>query len=118
MTAVREDIPVIGIVINNFEWGAEKKNQIDFYGNRFVGTNLRENPDYAKVAEAMGARGYTVEDYRDVQDVVREAMAAGEPCVINAIVEGGEKVLAEPFRRDALAMPARHLPKYAHLSLD
>ncbi len=118
MTAVREDIPVIGIVINNFEWGAEKKNQIDFYGNRFVGTNLRENPDYAKVAEAMGARGYTVEDYRDVQDVVREAMAAGEPCVINAIVEGGEKVLAEPFRRDALAMPTRHLPKYAHLSLD
>ncbi len=118
MTAVREDIPVIGIVINNFEWGAEKKNQIDFYGNRFVGTNLRENPDYAKVAEAMGARGYTVEDYRDVQDVVREAMASGEPCVINALVEGGEKVLAEPFRRDALAMPTRHLPKYAHLSLD
>jgi sulfoacetaldehyde acetyltransferase len=36
--------------------------------------------------------------------------------VINAIVEGGEKVLAEPFRRDALKMPVRHLPKYAHLN--
>lgn len=118
MTAVREDIPIIGIVINNLEWGAEKKNQIDFYGNRFVGTNLRENPDFAKVAEAMGAKGYTVEDYREVQDVVRDAMASGKPCVINAMVEGGEKVLAEPFRRDALAMPTRHLSKYAHLSLD
>jgi len=118
MTAVREDIPVVAIVINNHEWGAEKKNQIDFYGNRFVGTNLPDNPDFAKVAEAMGAVGFTVEDYRDVPDVVREAVACGKPCVINAIVEGGEKVLAEPFRRDALKMPTRHLEKYAHLSLD
>ena len=63
----------------------------------------------------MGARGYTVTDYRDVQDVVRECVASGEACVINAMIEGGEKVLAEPFRRDALNMPERHLEKYAHL---
>ena len=118
MTAVREDIPVVAIVINNHEWGAEKKNQIDFYGDRFVGVNLPDNPDFAKVAEAMGAKGFTVEDYQDVQDVVREAIASGKPCVINAVVEGGEKVLAEPFRRDALEMPTRHLDKYAHLSLE
>ncbi|MXY29670.1 MAG: sulfoacetaldehyde acetyltransferase [Gammaproteobacteria bacterium] len=118
MTAVREEIPVIAVVINNHEWGAEKKNQIDFYDNRFVGTNLRANPDFAEVAEAMGAKGYRVEDYRDVKDVVRDAIASGRPCVINAVVEGGARVLAEPFRRDALAMPTRHLQKYAHLSLD
>ena len=117
MTAVREDIPVIAVVINNHEWGAEKKNQIDFYGNRFVGTNLSANPDFAEVAESMGAKGYRVDDYRDVRDVVRDALASGRPCVINAVVEGGAKVLAEPFRRDALAMPTRHLEKYAHLSL-
>ena len=117
MTAVREDIPVIAVVINNHEWGAEKKNQIDFYGNRFVGTNLSANPDFAEVAESMGAKGYRVDDYRDVRDVVRDALASGRPCVINAVVEGGARVLAEPFRRDALAMPTRHLEKYAHLSL-
>jgi len=118
MTAVREKIPVIAVVANNFEWGAEKKNQIDYYENRFVGANLRENPDYAQLAKDMGARGYKVEDYRDVQDVVRDAAASGEPCVINAIIEGGEKVLAEPFRRDALQMPIRYLPKYAHLNAE
>jgi len=117
MTAVREKIPVIAIVVNNHEWGAEKKNQIDFYGNRFVGTNLRENPDYAEVAKAMGAVGFKVEDYREVQDVVREAVASERPCVINAVVEGGEKVLAEPFRRDALKLPKRHLEKYQHLNI-
>ncbi|MEZ4417276.1 MAG: sulfoacetaldehyde acetyltransferase [Gemmatimonadota bacterium] len=117
MTAVREKIPVIAVVINNYEWGAEKKNQIDFYGHRFVGTNLRQNPDYGELAKVMGAVGYTVRDYREVQDVVREAVASGRPCVINAVVEGGEKVLAEPFRRDALKKPQRALEKYKHLNV-
>ena len=116
MTAVRENIPVIAIVANNLEWGAEKKNQIDYYESRFVGTNLRENPDFAQLAEDMGAKGYTVKDYRDVQDVVKDAVASGRPCVINALIQGGEKVLAEPFRRDALHMPIRYLDKYAHLA--
>jgi sulfoacetaldehyde acetyltransferase len=118
MTAVRENIPVIAIVANNLEWGAEKKNQIDYYANRFIGANLRENPDYAKLAEVMGAKGYTVEDYRDVGDVVRDAVASGKPCVINAMIEGGEAVLAEPFRRDALKKAFRMLPKYKHLNVE
>ncbi len=116
MTAVRENIPVIAVVACNYEWGAEKKNQIDYYDNRFVGANLLSNPDYAKLAEDMGAKGYRVEDYRDVQDVVKDAIASNRPCVINAIIQGGEEVLAEPFRRDALKMPVRYLPKYAHLN--
>jgi sulfoacetaldehyde acetyltransferase len=117
MTAVRENIPVIAIVANNFEWGAEKKNQIDYYDNRFVGANLKENPDFAKLAEDMGAKGYMVEDYREIQEVIRDAVASRKPCVINAIIEGGEKVLAEPFRRDALKKPVRYLPKYKHLNI-
>ena len=117
MTAVREKIPVIAIVANNFEWGAEKKNQIDYYDNRFVGANLRENPDYAQLAIDMGAKGYKVEDYRDVGDVIRDAVASKQPCVINAIIQGGEEVLAEPFRRDALSMPVRYLDKYKHLAV-
>jgi len=116
MTAVRENIPVIAVVANNLEWGAEKKNQIDYYDNRFVGANLRENPDYAQLAEDMGAKGFRVEDYRDVKDVVREAVGSNRPCVINAMIQGGEEVLAEPFRRDALQMPVRYLKKYAHLN--
>ncbi len=116
MTAVRENIPVIAIVANNLEWGAEKKNQIDYYDSRFVGANLRENPDYAKLAEDMGAKGYLVNDYKEVGDVVRDAVASGRPCVINAMIQGGEEVLAEPFRRDALKMPVRYLEKYKHLN--
>ena len=116
MTAVREKIPVIAIVATNYEWGAEKKNQIDFYGNRFVGANIPENPDYARLAEDMGAKGIRIDHPDQVGDAVREAIASGQPTVINAIVQGGEEVLAEPFRRDALALPVRYLDKYAHLN--
>lgn len=116
MTAVREKIPVIAVVANNLEWGAEKKNQIDYYNNRFVGANLRENPDYARLAEDMGAKGYRVTDAREVGDVIKDAVASGQPCVINAMIEGGAAVLAEPFRRDALKMPVRYLEKYKHLN--
>jgi sulfoacetaldehyde acetyltransferase len=118
MTAVRENIPIIAVVFNNLEWGAEKKNQIDYYNNRFIGANLLENPDYAKLAEVMGAKGYKVEDYQEVGDVVRDAVASGRPCVINAMIQGGEEVLAEPFRRDALKKAFRMLPKYRHLNVE
>jgi sulfoacetaldehyde acetyltransferase len=116
MTAVREKIPVIAVVANNLEWGAEKKNQIDYYNNRFVGANLRENPDYAQLARDMGALGFRVTEPDQVGDAVREAVASGRPCVINAMIQGGAEVLAEPFRRDALKMPVRYLEKYKHLS--
>lgn len=117
MTAVRENIPVIAVVANNHEWGAEKKNQIDFYGDRYLGTNLRENPDYAELAKVMGAVGIRVTDYRDVQDAVKEAMECGKPVVIDGVIEGGADVLAEPFRRDALKLPHRYLDKYAETNL-
>jgi sulfoacetaldehyde acetyltransferase len=117
MTAVREKIPVIAVVANNFQWGAELKNQVDYYGDRYVGTELKENPSYAKLAEVMGAKGYRIENYKDVGDVIKDAVASGQPCVIEAIIEGGKKVLAEPFRRDALKKPIHYLAKYKHLDV-
>ncbi len=118
MTAVRENIPLIAIVATNNEWGAEKKNQIDFYDNRFVGANLPNNPDYAGLAEDMGAKGIRIDHPDQVGDALKEAIASGRPTVINAIVQGGEEVLADPFRRDALALPTRYLDKYAHLNIN
>jgi len=115
MTAVREEIPVIAVVFNNNQWGAEKKNQIDYYDNRFVGTNL-VNPDFARLAEVMGAKGFRVETADQVPDAVEAALASGGPAVIDAVIDGAAEVLAEPFRRDALQPPTRHLKKYKHLN--
>ena len=117
MTAVREEIPVIAVVFNNNEWAAEKKNQIDYYDNRFLGTNLT-NPDFAQIARDMGAEGYRIESAGDVRDVVEAAVRSGKPAVIDAIIDGSAEVLAEPFRRDALKKPVRLLEKYRHLTVE
>jgi sulfoacetaldehyde acetyltransferase len=113
MTAVRENIPVVAIVWNNGQWGAEKKNQIDFYEDRFLGTNLK-NPDFAGIAREMGANGYRVERASEIAGTLREAIASQRPCVIDLVVDSEE--LGEPFRRDALQKPQRFLDRYAHLS--
>jgi len=108
MTCVRENIPVIAIVFNNNQWGAEKKNQIDYYGSRFVGSNLT-NPNFAEVAKAMGAQGLRVDHADQVGDALRAAAASGKAAVIDIQLT---RELGEPFRRDALAKPIRLLEKY------
>lgn len=113
LTAARENIPVVAIVWNNGQWGAEKKNQVDYYGDRFVGTNLK-NPDFAEVARAMGAQGIKVDKESEIQNAVKTAIASGKPTVINLVVDSVE--LAEPFRRDALKKPIRMLDAYKHLT--
>lgn len=111
-TAVEQHLPVVACVFVNREWGAEMRNQVDFYDNRFVGTPIR-TPDFAQVAEAMGAQGMTVNHPEEVGDALREAIRSQQPTVVQIGVDGTQ--LAPPFRRDALQKPVRLLPKYAHL---
>lgn len=113
LTAVRHDIPAVAVVWNNSQWGAEKKNQIDFYDDRYVGTNLT-NPDFADVARTMGAHGISVSREADLHGAITEAFALNKPVVVNVNVDSSE--LGEPFRRDALQTPVRHLAKYNHLN--
>ncbi|MDP6243015.1 MAG: thiamine pyrophosphate-dependent enzyme, partial [Myxococcota bacterium] len=108
LTCVREQIPVTAVVFNNGQWGAEKRNQIDYYDNRFVGTNL-DNPSFAEIARAMGADGHRIDRADQVGDALRQATASDRPTVLEILV--GEE-LAEPFRRDALHQPVRLLEKY------
>jgi sulfoacetaldehyde acetyltransferase len=108
LTCVREDIPVVAVVFNNGQWGAEKKNQIDFYADRYVGTNLK-NPSFAGIAKAMGAEGITVGHPGEVGDALRTAVASNKPTVLELMVT---QELGDPFRRDALKKPVRALDKY------
>lgn len=111
-TAVQENIPVIACVFHNTAWCAEKKNQIDFYNNRFIGVDI-EAPDFAEVAKSMGAFGKRIYKAEDVAPALQEAIESGRPAVLEFEVDGTQ--LAPPFRRDALKLPVRYLEKYKHL---
>lgn len=112
MTAVRHGIPVTGVVFHNRQWGAEKKNQVDFYNRRFVAGEL-DNPSFAGIAKAMGAEGIVVDRLEDVGPALKRAIAMqmneGKTCVIEIMCT---RELGDPFRRDALAKPIRYLDKY------
>ncbi|MGD6748380.1 sulfoacetaldehyde acetyltransferase [Streptomyces sp. BH106] len=112
MTAVRHDIPVTAVVFHNRQWGAEKKNQVDFYDRRFVAGEL-ESESFAGIARAMGADGVIVDRLEDVGPALSKAVAAqmdeGRTTVIEVMTT---RELGDPFRRDALSKPVRHLDKY------
>ena len=108
MTCVKEKIPAVAVVFNNNQWGAEKKNQIDYFDNRFVGTPLN-NPDFSEVARSMGAEGYRVDHEDEVGDALKAAVKVGKPAVVEIMLT---QELGEPFRRDAFRPPRRLLPKY------
>jgi sulfoacetaldehyde acetyltransferase len=116
LTCVRERIPVTAVVFHNKQWGAEKKNQVDFYDQRFVGVNLT-NPSFAEIARAMGAEGVVVQSLDDVAEaLIRacEAQRQGRTTVIEAMCT---MELGDPFRRDALKKPQRLLDKYRYTNV-
>ncbi|MYB34128.1 MAG: sulfoacetaldehyde acetyltransferase [Gammaproteobacteria bacterium] len=112
MTSVRHDIPVTGVVFHNRQWGAEKKNQVDFYNRRFVAGEL-DNQSFAGIGKAMGTEGIIVDRLEDVGPALTRAvdmqMNDGKSTVIEIMCT---RELGDPFRRDALSKPVRHLPKY------
>ena len=112
LTAVRHDIPVTAVVFHNRQWGAEKKNQVDFYNRRFVAAEL-ENESWSEMARAMGAEAIVVDKLEDVGPALKKAVAMQmnecKTCVIEIMCT---RELGDPFRRDALAKPVRFLEKY------
>jgi len=112
MTCVRHNIPVTAVVFHNRQWGAEKKNQVDFYNRRFVAGEL-DNQSFAGIARAMGAEGITVDRLEDVGPALKRAIDAqmnhGKTTIIEIMCT---RELGDPFRRDALAKPVRLLDKY------
>ena len=112
MTCIRHNIPVTAVVFHNKQWGAEKKNQVDFYGKRFVAGEL-ENQDFASIARAMGAEGVNVSRLEEVGPALEKAIDAQMNAGVTTIIEIlCTKELGDPFRRDALSIPVRHLDKY------
>jgi sulfoacetaldehyde acetyltransferase len=111
LTCAREKIGVTVVVFNNGQWGAEKKNHVDFYSRRFQAVDLA-SPSWAGIAKAFGCDGVTVDRLDDVGPALAasvRAQADGRTTVLEMMVT---RELGDPFRRDALSKPVRHLDKY------
>jgi acetolactate synthase-1/2/3 large subunit len=84
-TAVLHKLPVKVLVMNNHYLGMVRQWQELFFDNRESGVDLDGNPDFAKLAEAFGAKGLTIRRPADVRKRLEEALAYNEgPVVVNA----------------------------------
>merc|ERR1711962_317895 len=116
LTCVREKIPTTAVVFHNKQWGAEKKNQVLRFGDRYVGSNLDNSFSYAEIARAMSAEGITCTHADQVGDALNQAIQnqkEGKTTVLELMLT---KELGDPFRRDAMKLPQRVLAKYGHTS--
>ena len=96
-TAVDYGINTITIVMNNKSWGAEKAYQKDFFGKRYIGADI-SSPQFDKVAELYGAKGFKVNKISKVNEAVKAALKCNKPAVIDVDVD--PKALYS-FRRDS-----------------
>jgi len=85
-TAVKYKLPIRVVVFSNHTLGQIKWEQMVFLGNPEYGCELHPI-DFALVAHACGAAGFTVENSRDCGRVLHEAFSVPGPVVVNAIID-------------------------------
>jgi len=91
-TAVRYNIPVIQVVINNHVLGMVRQWQNLFYGQRYSATVLNDAVDFVKLAEAMGAEGIRATTQEEFKSAFEKAMNLGRPVVIDCQIDSDDKV--------------------------
>jgi acetolactate synthase-1/2/3 large subunit len=91
-TAVKYNIPVITIVLNNHALGMVRQWQWLFYGRRFSQTSLDKTTDFVKLAEAYGAVGINLTRPEDVDGVLEKALGASGPVIVNCEIDRDEAV--------------------------
>merc|ERR1712176_365562 len=106
LTCSRENIPITSVVFNNGQWGAEKKNQVLWFGDRYIGVNLNDQNDdrivsYTDIGKAMNLEAMNV--------AIDNQLNKGKTTIIEIMCT---KELGAPFRRDAMKLPKRILSKY------
>lgn len=91
-TAVREQLPLIEVVINNHVLGMVRQWQTLFYEKRYSSTVLNDGVDFVKLAEAMGATGYRATSKEEFAEIFAKALTMKTPVVIDCVINCDDKV--------------------------
>ena len=90
-TAVENELPIKVCILNNGYMGMVRQWQELFYNKRYSKSYL-SNPEYEKVAEALGAVGITVDKKTEVPKAIKKMLKETKPCVVDFKVEREENV--------------------------
>ena len=85
-------LPIISVIFNNGTLGMVRQWQSLIYGKRYSATTLDRGPDFVKLAEAYGLKGYRVRTRKELEEIFPQAMAAGCGVVIDCVLDIDEMV--------------------------
>ncbi|WP_314174802.1 thiamine pyrophosphate-binding protein [Streptomyces winkii] len=100
-TCVRENIPVVNVVVNNFSYGNTRDRQRFAHGGRYSGVFLG-NPDFAAFARLLGGHGVRVTSDAELLPALEEALAQPGPGIVDVVqseMEGLPEGLEPPRAR-------------------
>ncbi|MGZ0745850.1 biosynthetic-type acetolactate synthase large subunit [Haloparvum sp. AD34] len=91
--AVRENMDVTIAVLNNEYIGMVRQWQDAFFEGRHMASDYDWMPEFDKIAEAFGARGFRIDEYDEVADTVEDALDYDGPSVVDVHIDPEENVL-------------------------
>ena len=92
VTAVKNKLPLIQVVMNNNCLGMVRQWQSLFYEERYSETTLDRPTDYVKLAEAFGAKAFRITKVEEIDDVLRKALDSDGPVLIDYLINSDKKV--------------------------
>lgn len=95
-TAVRENAPVVIVLMNNFGYGNIKQEQLVFFGPRYIGVDFSDI-QFVDIAKAFGADGERVENPGDLPAALKRGLDSGKTYLLDVLIDPDENVWTEPF---------------------
>jgi len=93
LTCTEYGLPVINIILNNNYLGMVRQWQTLFYENRLSETDLSMQPDFTKLAESFGGKGYKIHTKEEFDAAVKDAVASKKVCMLEVMIDRDEDVL-------------------------
>lgn len=93
MTATEHGLNVVNVILNNNYLGMVRQWQTFFYEKRYSAVDLAMQPDFVKLADAYGAKGYRVDSYEAFEAALKEAITLKVPVLIDVVIDRLENVL-------------------------
>lgn len=86
-TAIRKDLPIVVVISNDLGWGMIRHSQELRIGHAIENGTFIGRVDYHKMVEAIGGKGFYVEDPKDIQPALEAAFASSKVCCINVMTD-------------------------------
>ena len=91
-TAKINNVPVKVLIVDNRALGMVHQWQHLFYNDRFSFTELADNPDFVKLADAYGWRSRRITEPEEIDDALDEMLASDEPYLLDVMIPAAQTV--------------------------